>query len=1084
MPGNVVPLGRELALRVHAVADLPLSSGRRRRAPARYPRAPVGHRMLCVTMDDEERGARPFELGMFRVRARERGGVYEDARPLRLTEPMEGVVLGDALARADRARARVWARRHGLRVLGTQAFVHEVFLREVLFEGALAAAWDWGVLFGSLATRGGRSSSDPDTFSFTLCPLFRRTRTRRHHSPSRHPRCPSVRVRRLTEPYVQTVEFTATQTAKKFPGRFLGLHEKAAVLSAESHTLASACRMLGLASPSAPAGSSIEGRLDALRIRLDAVCGFAEAASVALLQHRAVVSSEHEGARARRRPGRLAVGEVHTPAALGRAYLAAMGVSAPPRVAVTPELGLSVEDVLGASMAAFFPGHTRVFARNIPTPGVLADLGRQYPTVASNMGQWAWWTADHVEARDDTNAIRTLLAHATPEDYLARAPWGGLNALVLFQPRGDWLPVRFLAGEGRRQDEIVLDAPLTVPERLGPAWITLPDVLISTWRRGRPPEVLQVIRFVPVGRREGLRSVVFGAEGALNPRRDLFAQLVDLRGRLAAEGSPHLAQAAKVLGNVLAFGATAELHPERVRRVTLYDGVRRRTLRTRYEKPGPYYCPPLAALVTGGGRLQLFLLEHLARAAGGRCAMVAVDSAFLTGPDPLAIYRTVRDRMEPLNTSATMRPLLRLDPAHGDPPRVLTYHGAAISRYCVVEDRSARHLPPSVVKSSGQVLGSILDPLTHAKSHQGAGMPAWWAEAWRYSVGRNGRGHPQAPAWIDRLAPYVHTLTTPSEVARYGTLHGGARPFQQMLFASMSTNSHGGVSIAPLHLLTGAPDPRRPWADAWDPRALPWVDAQTGRPLCPAAQDDDEGRFDFLPQTYRSLLAGHLRHPDLKDPDATRRGWSTRTYTVTATGWRFRRKESVLPVGADDLGTLFGDEERDYEGADAHGIEEACRVLHACSPARLSGLADLLGVTPRRLQDVLSGRAHPRQELAGRLAALADQVRRTGGLPSRLDLACAHGTRRLAADEALRVLQAGGVHAREIARACKVSVRAVWAWRTGACPRGRTAARLIEFAQRIASQNTREVAGGRGRRVPGRERAISRHSSRRSTKRR
>jgi len=1043
-------LVRDLALRVHTVADIPVS-GRVPRAPAYVVKVPVGHRLLCVTMDDEERGARPFTIGLFRVCARDGTGAYGEALPTRLTEPIEGVIVSEALPQQDRARVRAWARPYGLRVLDVQTFVHEVLFREMFFEGTLGATWDWGVLLGSLATHWAQSSDEKDAFTFTLCPLYTVRHTAHRHGPTRHPWCPRVRVRRLTEPSIQTVEFTCAERKPRWRGRFLGLHEKASMLSGQSQTLASACRMLGAVSPSDSASSSIEDRLDALRSRLDAVCAFAERAQAALLDHRAIVSDEHERARLRHSVPRVSVCDVHTPAALGQRYLLAMGLSTPPRITTAPDLGLSVNDVLGASMAAFFPGHAQLYARRVPVLGVLADLGRQYPTVASNLHHWDWWTADHVEARDETDMMRALLAHARPEDYLRRDAWAVLNVLVLVQPRGEWLPTRVDMDEDTQTDEMILTGPLTVPDRLGPIWMALPDVLRSVWKTGRVPEVLHAIRFVPVGQRSNLRPVTFGASGTLDPRHDLFVQLVEARGRFQTSGAVHLAQAAKVTVNGLAFGKTAELHSERVRDVTLFDGVRRRSLRTRYERPGRYYCPPLAALMTAAARLQLFLLEYLVQKAGHRCAMVAVDSAFLTGPDPLTVYAQVRDRLETLNTVPTMRPLLKLDAAHGTPPRPLTFYGVAVSRYCVYEDRSPQHLPPRVVKSSGQVLGSVLDPITHAKSRLGAGTPAWWGAAWRWAKAHAAAGQSRGPIWLSDPAPYVAFLTTPAQVRQYAQIHGGARPFQQVLVLPVETlGKFAPRPVAPLHLCT-------PTTSLFE---LPWKDRSTGRLF---TRIRDEAGTGVLPlQTYESLLIDHIRHPDVKDPDPLRRGWSTRTFSVAATGVRHRRKESVLPVDADDSGFLFaGDEERDYVGVDAGEVQAACDTLRPFTSTCLAVLADLLGVTPHPLRDVLSGRAAPRAGLAARLVALADQVRRMDGvLPSRLDLALDGGDHRTATHEALRALRTRGVSARMIARACRVSPRTVWAWQTGATPRGRAFDRLVRAAREGHHETGHEEAVG------------------------
>jgi hypothetical protein len=133
-----------IAVRVHTVA--PGSRQRHDRRPVQWRDAPVGHRLLAIVMEGEEDGARPFGLGMFRVRARQADVTYGPADRVTLIELLNGIVMGDALSPRDRAVARAWARWRGLRAISVQEYVHEVFFEECYVEGALGVAWEWGVL--------------------------------------------------------------------------------------------------------------------------------------------------------------------------------------------------------------------------------------------------------------------------------------------------------------------------------------------------------------------------------------------------------------------------------------------------------------------------------------------------------------------------------------------------------------------------------------------------------------------------------------------------------------------------------------------------------------------------------------------------------------------------------------------------------------------------------------------------------------------------------------------------------------------------------------------------------------------------
>jgi hypothetical protein len=343
----------------------------------------------------------------------------------------------------------------------------------------------------------------------------------------------------------------------------------------------------------------------------------------------------------RQRVSRMSVCEVRTPTSLVKAYFSRMGIDSPPTLTVPRGAGLSRDDVLGAGMSAFYPGTAQCLIRRTPVRGLLCDIRSEYPTVAALMRLWQWWTAQCVGVEDATADIRDLLSHATSDQFLSPDLWQDLAALCLVQPTGDWLPIRLTIPGANNEGETVLDAPLTTPPHLGPIWFSLADCLISTCRTGRPPRIVRAIRFRPKGRRRGLRPVLFGGATPLLPDRDLFIQLVELRHQLEQVGHHHVAQASKIMANACAFGVAAELHHAAGRKVTVYDGMNRfRTMAETYEEPGPYYCPPLAALATGGGRLLLFLLENLVHQAEGECAMLTIDCAFVTGREPQLILRT------------------------------------------------------------------------------------------------------------------------------------------------------------------------------------------------------------------------------------------------------------------------------------------------------------------------------------------------------------------------------------------------------------------------------------------------------------
>lgn len=198
-----------------------------------------------------------------------------------------------------------------------------------------------------------------------------------------------------------------------------------------------------------------------------------------------------------------------------------------------------------------------------------------------------------------------------------------------------------------------------------------------------------------------------------------------------------------------------------------------------------------------------------------------------------------------------------------------------------------------------------------------------------------------------------------------------------------------------------------------------WWDAHTGRSIIAAG-----GRLEGVER----FLRGYLSHADAKTPDGDRHGWLRETYAVTALAITHKGKETVLPGGTDDLGSLLGGAEQRYAPTDPDEVRNALPLLRALPPEERQQLPQRLGLTPRRLRDVLAGRAVPRPDLRTRLITLADVVRRSGGrLPPLLDTARGNG-RTDEAFDLIAALRARGWSVARIADVAHVSRQTAWRW--------------------------------------------------------
>jgi hypothetical protein len=139
----------------------------------------------------------------------------------------------------------------------------------------------------------------------------------------------------------------------------------------------------------------------------------------------------------RRHPIDLPITHAYSPASIGKAYLATMGLS--PILERQPDFP---KPILGRAMAAFFGGRAECRIRKVPVPVVYLDFLSMYPTVCTLMHLWRFFTCQRIEVVDATEEVRTLLQTLTLNDCFDPARWKDFVGLVQLAPDGDILPVR------------------------------------------------------------------------------------------------------------------------------------------------------------------------------------------------------------------------------------------------------------------------------------------------------------------------------------------------------------------------------------------------------------------------------------------------------------------------------------------------------------------------------------------------------------------------------------------------------------------------------------------------------------------
>jgi hypothetical protein len=320
--------------------------------------------------------------------------------------------------------------------------------------------------------------------------------------------------------------------------------------------------------------------------------------------------------------GTLPPEKAFSAASIAKAFLSTMGVQEPGQ-----KFQLD-DETNGICMQGYYGGRAEIHIRHTPVPVVYTDFLSQYPTVNTLLALWPLLTAEKVRVREATRDVAKFLKSVDLNQLLDPKTWHALNFFALVRPDGDILPVRTVYGENRASGETNIGLnPLTSDK---PIWFAGPDVVASTLLTGKPPKILRAIRFEANGIQKGMHAVQLGKEAIDPTRHDCFRKVIELRK--GKKKSDPLYYFLKILANAGCYGIYAEVNRHQVgkndaKQVGIFSGEANLTERaTIMERPGPFYFPPVSALITAGGRLLLTMAEKMVADVGGTYLMCDTDS--------------------------------------------------------------------------------------------------------------------------------------------------------------------------------------------------------------------------------------------------------------------------------------------------------------------------------------------------------------------------------------------------------------------------------------------------------------------------
>jgi hypothetical protein len=551
-----------------------------------------------------------------------------------------------------------------------------------------------------------------------------------------------------------------------------------------------------------------------------------------------------------------------SPASIGKAYLREMGIK-------PPMVKFNIPDyILGIASQAYFGGRAECKIRNTPVPVVLTDFSSQYPTINSLLGNPKVLIAEKLIFEDATKEIQKFVDATELDDCFQKKTWEEMKFFALVRPDRDILPARAKYSDDGMTKNIGVNY-LTSQE---PIWLSGPDVIQAKLLSGKSPHIVKAIRMVSHGIQKGLKATNLRGMVEVDPRKDdLFRMMVEQK-QVFKETDAGLSYFLKICANSTSYGMFFEVTPQKQRKpikAKIYSGEHsHEQYVTTHEKPGEWYFPPIAALITGGARLLLAMLERCVTDKGGQYQFCDTDSlcivaskmggAVQCGNETIKALSwngvaEIAERFASLNCYDKLKvpgSILKVEKVnfHNKKQIELFGYGISAKRYCLFKYDSKGNIV--IVDAKAHGLGYLFPP----KDVQDEEQDDWLFEAWYWLLqGKIARPRP-APTWFRYPAMMRVTVSTPAVL---GKLKGYTKPFNFVLAPILFRDSLS-KDDSNLNLIMPFSTHQDEWLDV---PALD-IDRGTTYPLCLLGQKTDSNQVEV--KCYGNILSAYREHPEAK----------------------------------------------------------------------------------------------------------------------------------------------------------------------------------------------------------------------------
>jgi hypothetical protein len=354
-------------------------------------------------------------------------------------------------------------------------------------------------------------------------------------------------------------------------------------------------------------------------------------------------------------------------------------------------------------------------------PVVVGDVTSMYPTVFILLSLQQLLASKTLRIRDVTEETQSLIDEISLHDLERPETWRNLNRLVLLEPKGEMLPVRWreaAPGEDPSGPFTIAISPYVCS---APCWYTLADVIAAKIRSGRRPKVLRAIEVIGHGKKR-LKSISFRNRFRVDPDNEIFKTIVERRQRTkrAKKTNPNseegrLDLSLKEVANVCSYGMFAEVNVTpslKGKRGHWYSDEDAECEDVGDERPGPFTNFVFASLITGGARLLLAMLEQRVIDEGGTFAFCDTDSlAIVAGDDcppsvpclKLSQVHRILERFDVLSPYSLKGNLIKVEYEKERNLRCFAISAKRYVLYTVTETGRIR-----IVKPSESALGAIV----------------------------------------------------------------------------------------------------------------------------------------------------------------------------------------------------------------------------------------------------------------------------------------------------------------------------------------------------------------------------------------